>query len=162
MDFLLSSHIWYAFSFFVFAFILYKFGKPVIIGYLDAQIEKVREELQTAENLRVEAQELLAQYQRKHRDAVEEAQGIIKNAEVHAAEIRRKAEEDLDVSMARREKQLRERLARMEESAIQEIQNYAANLAIQATAEIIAEKLDKKTNETLVEQSIQDIGGKIH
>lgn len=162
MDFLLSTHVWYAISFAIFAVVIYKFGKPALLGYLDAQIAKVREELKTAEMLRVEAQELLAQYQRKHRDAVEEAQGIIKNAEVHAAEIRKQAEQELDETLARREKQLKERLKRMEEAAVQEIQSYAANLAIQATAEIIAEKLDKKTNETLVEQSIQDIAAKIH
>ncbi len=162
MDFLMDTHIWYAISFVAFAFVVYKYGKPVILKYLDVQIEAVREELRTAENLRIEAQELLAQYQRKHRDAVEEAQGIIKHAEQHAAEIRLKAERDLDEILARREKQLKDRLKRMEVAAVNEIQSYAANLAIEATAEIIAEKLDKKTNETLVESSIQDIGQKLH
>lgn len=162
MALFLDTHVWYAISFFAFAFIVYKFGKPAILKYLDDQIQAVREELKTAEGLRIEAQDLLAQYQRKHRDAVEEAQIIIKNAQNHAEEITRKAEADLDEAMARREKQLQERLTRMKEAAIGEIQTYTANLAIEATAEIIAEKLDKKTNETLVESSISNIGQKLH
>ncbi len=162
MSLLLDTNFWYAVSFVMFAFVVLKFGKPVVLKYLDDQIQAVREELKTAESLRIEAQDLLAQYQRKHRDAVEEAQIIIKNAQNHVEEITRKAEADLDETMARREKQLQERLARLKETAIAEIQNYTANLAIEATAEIIAEKLDKKTNETLVEGSIQDIGRKLH
>lgn len=162
MELLTDSSIWLLASFLIFAFLVFKYGKGVFLKILDDRIAQVREEIETAETLRVEAQELLAQYQRKHRDAVKEAELIITNAERHASEIRTMAQAELKETMQRREKQLKERLARMEASAIEEIQAYAANLAIDATAEIIAGKLDKKTNETLVEKSIKDIGQNIH
>ena len=162
MEFFAETSNWLLISFVIFAVILWRAAKGAVIRMLDGRIETIREELQTAENLRVEAQELLAQYQRKHRDAVKDAENIVNKAERHAEEIRRKAEADLKETMERREKQLKERLVRMEQSAIAEIQKYAADLAIEATAEIIANKLDKKSNEKLVDQSIKDIGKNLH
>ena len=57
--------------------------------------------------------------------------------------------------------QLSDRLKRMEESAIQEIRARAAELALQATSEIIAGKLDKATNERLIDESIDDVAKKL-
>lgn len=159
---LYDSSAWLAISFLIFCYILWKFGKNAVIKMLDGRIEKIKADIVSAENLRVEAQELLAQYERKHRDAVKEAEAIVANAEKHAAQIKKDAEKDLSEAMDRREKQLKERLERMKQNAIGEIQQYAANLAIQATTEIITSQLDKKSNEKLVDQSIKDLSKNIH
>jgi F-type H+-transporting ATPase subunit b len=157
MEFLQSNYFWFNASFAVFLVIAYKFGKGAVISLLDGRIEGIRKEIESAESLRVEAQELLAQYQRKHKDAVKDAQAIVATAEKQAEEIRKKAEEDLNETVERREKQLQERLKRMEQAATEEIRQYAASLALDATAEIIAKELDKKTNEKLVDASIKGI-----
>lgn len=163
MDLELNTvYIWYVVSFSMFAAIVWKYGKPALLSYIDNRIEAIREEINTAESLRTEAHELLAQYQRKHRDAVQEAEGIITTAKKHAEEIKVQAEADIEQTIARREKQLQERISRMEANAIDEIKKHTANLAIEATAEIIADKLDKKANQALVDQSIQAIGQKLH
>lgn len=141
----------------IFSFICYKYGKDSILGMLDSRIAKIREEIKEAENLRIEAQELLAQYQRKHRDAIKEAEKIITNAEKHAIEIRKRAEAELVETMNRREDQFKERMKNMERAAMNEIQSYAANLSIQATQRIIAEKLDKKIAGQLADQAIKNI-----
>ena len=160
MAFLEDTNLWYFVSFAMFAFVIGKYGWPFLIQYIDNRIEAIRQEIAKAESLHTEAQELLAQYQRKHRDAVQEADAIIKNAEKHAEEIKAAAEAEIEETIARRETQLQERVARMEASAIDEIRAHTANLAIDATAEIIAEKLDKKANQNLVEHSIKAIGQK--
>ena len=162
MDFLLDTNVWYLVSFLMFAGIIWKYGKPALLNYIDNRIAAIREEIETAESLRTEAHELLAQYKRKHRDAVQEADEIIKNAKKSAKEIKAKATAELEETIARREKQLEERIARMETAAVEEIKTHTANLAIEATAEIISDKLDKKANQALVGQSIEAIGQKLH
>lgn len=162
MEFLLNPATWLLFSFLIFAGIIWKFGKTALISMLDARIKAIREELSTAENLRIEAQEMLAQYQRKHRDAIKEAENIIATAERQAEDIRKKAEADLDEVIARREKQLKERLGRLQQNAKDEIRQYAANLALEATTQIILKNVDARVNAELVDKSIKNIGASLN
>ena len=158
MDLLMhDTNLWVGFSFLIFVYIIWSKGKDAITAILDSRIEGIKQEIETAENLRTEAQELLAQYQRKHRNAVVEAAEIIANAEKHADVILKDSEKELRANMKRREKQLEERLNRMKGAAIAQIQQHAANLAIEATRDIIADKLNKKANENLVDSSIKNL-----
>ena len=161
MEIFQDTGIWVLFSFFLFCFVIWKFAKDKVLAALDKRIEDIRKEIDTAESLRVEAKELLAQYQRKQRDAAKEADEIIAMAKEHAAEIKKSAEKDLKDIAKRREQHLQERLERMEQNAKQEIRAYAAELAVKATSEIIARQMDKKTNENLLDQSIKNIAGQL-
>lgn len=166
MDFLTElladGYTWYTFSFLIFAGIVLKVASPLVTKALDSRIDEIKKDLAEAENLRVEAQEMLAQYQRKHRDAVQESEKIIATAREHAEQFKAQAEVDLDEIMARREQQLENRLQRMEQNAVSEMQAYAAELAMNAATQIIIDKLDKKTNSKLVEQSIENLAANIH
>lgn len=163
MDALLhDANFWVAISFTVFTVGAFFAGRKAILGKLDARIAEIRNEIQVAENLQNEAKQLLVQYQMRHEEAVRDAARIKAEAEKDAEKIRAKSEADLQDAMERREKQLEERLGRMKQSAIAEIQQYAADLAAAATAEIIAKELDKKSNEKLVDRAIDKIGENLH
>ena len=161
-ELLQDTHVWFVFSFVIFVGILLKYGMPALNGMFDARIKQIKTDLETAENLRVEAQEMLAQYQRKHRDAVQESEKIIQQSKENAEAFRVTAEAELNEIMKRREQQLEERLKRMEVNAINQIQSYAADLAMNAAKQIIIEKLDKKTDAKLVGDSISNIQNNIH
>lgn len=164
MEFLTGEHAasnWVLISFAIFAVFTYKKGKGAFVKMLDDRIDAIKNEIETAESLRVEAQELLAQYQRKQRDAAKEADDMIKTAKKHAEEIKKQADLDLKELSKKREEQLAERLQRMEDKAMREIQAYAAELAVNATKEIIAKQMDKKTNENLVKESIKNVSKQI-
>ncbi len=154
---LMDASFWVALSFVLFAIILWKFGKQAVLSALDARIENIKDDIKTAENLRIEAQELLAQYQRKQRDAEKEAARILDEAKKGASEIKKEAEKELKETIKRKEQQLEERVARLKQNAVEEIQAYAADLAIKATTEIVMESLDKKSNERLVDEAIDDM-----
>lgn len=162
MAFFQEATNWVLISFVIFAIGFWKFGLKLMLGKLDGRIEEIRKEIETAESLRIEAQELLAQYQRKQRDAAKEAEAIVASAQKHAAEIQKAAEAELNELIARKETQLKDRLQRMEDVALQDIKSYAAELAVKATAEIIAKQMDEKTNARLVEQSIKTVAGQLN
>lgn len=161
MEILSDSKIWLIFSFVIFAGVVWKFGKAKFLAMLDNRIQSIQEEIKVAGNLRLEAQEMLAQYQRKHRDAIKEAEKIIKKAEQQAEALRSAAEAELASSIDYKEKQLAERLERMKQNAKNEIREYAASLAIAATHEIIAGNL-KDNSSALIDQSIKNIDKNIH
>ncbi|MCB1556658.1 MAG: hypothetical protein KDJ15_05020 [Alphaproteobacteria bacterium] len=157
MELLHDAGIWVLISFVLFAVFAYRLGRVPFLAKLDDRIDDIRKEIEAAESLRVEAQELLAQYQRKQRDATEEAARIVETARKHAASIQEKAEEELSQSIARREQQLSERLHRMEQSAVASIRAHAAQLAMQSAHDLLRERMTKKTAGNLVDQSIQNI-----
>ena len=158
MDELLQdSNFWVALSFILFCIVAFKMGYTKIITGMDNKIEAIRKEIEEAEALRVEAQELLAQYRRKQNDALREAEEIIKHAETHAANIRKQAEKDLKELMQRREQQLQERLKRIEESAIQDVKSYASELSVETARDLIYSKMDKKAQSTPVEKTNEQL-----
>lgn len=151
--------VWVAISFAIFAVGAFVFGRGALLAKLDNRIAAIRQEIDTAGALRQEAQELLAQYQRKQAEATQEAQTIVQNAKRHADEIRKQAEASLEAASERREQQLRERLRRMEEATLQDIRAHAAALAVKATAEIIAERMDDTAQTRLIDDSIKQVAG---
>lgn len=157
-----DTGLWVTISFVVFAVIAFKLGRKSVIGGLDGKINEIKSEIENAERLRVEAQELLAQYQRKQRDAEKEAGDILSRAKEQAKQLKKTAETDLAEVMDRRETQLAERLRRIEENAIAEIQGHAAELAVAATTEMIIQTLDEKTNSDLNEESIKNLSKQLN
>lgn len=152
-----DTNAWLAVSFVIFVFVLVKFGKSAITSMLDKRIEKIKHDIETAENLRVEAQELLAQYQRKQRNAEKESERILDDAKRNAYNIKKAAEKELKDLIKRKEKQLEDRISRAKDGAMHEIQAYAADLAVLATQEIIADKMDAKKDGALVKDAIAGI-----
>ncbi len=152
-----DTSLWVGISVVLFAFVAYKMGGKAVVNGLDNQINEVKLEVETAERLRVEAQELLAQYERKQRDAEKEAQSIIDNAKNQAMQLQKAAEIDLETLIERREIQLKDRLKRLEENAISEVQAHAADLVIKTTEEALKNTLDSKTASNLNEETISSV-----
>jgi F-type H+-transporting ATPase subunit b len=157
MEILQDSNIWILFSFILFLVFAFKKLKEALFVKIDAHIDSIRTEISIAESLRIEAQDLLAQFEIKQRDAQKEADEIVKRAREHAEEIRKDAKKELDLISKRREEQLSQRLKLMEEAAIQHVRAYATDLAVKATKEIIEDYLDDAANAKLVENSIGEV-----
>lgn len=149
-----NTTVWVAISFVIFVALVLKLAGSKIVATLDAKIAEIRAEIENAERLKAEAQALLADFQQKQRDAEKIAADIIEQAKKSALGVQKMAEADLAESMNRREAQLADRLKRIEEKAIADIQNHAADLAMQATREIVTKTLDDKTSGKLVDQAI--------
>jgi len=157
MAFLDDPTNWVLFSFLIFVFVFMKFGYSKVIAIIDERIASIEKELNSVETLRIEAQELLAQYQRKHRDAMKEADEILAKAKNQAENIRKTAEKELIATKLRREKQLEERLERIEQEAVENVKAYATQLSLQAAETLIRSKMDKKSAQKLLEDSIDKI-----
>lgn len=152
-----SSDFWVLIATVIFAVIAVKYGRKPILGGLDARAEKIRLALDEAERLRQEAQELLSDCQKKHRDAMNEADVIINQAKESADLIRKEAEGDLQNALKRREKQALDKIANAEERALQEVRERIVDVSMAATATIIEAQSANKMGEKLIDQSIKSI-----
>lgn len=152
-----DSNFWVLLSFIIFIGVFLKYGRGAFLGMLDTKINTIKAELEQAESLRVEAQDLLAEYQRKHKDAMKEADSIIATAREHAEQIRIKAEEDAKRTAKRREEQLQLKLSRIEQTARQDIETYTAKLATDAAREILTKNVDSKTDKILISNTLASV-----
>lgn len=163
MDALLhSTTFWVAVAFVVFVAAVFKPMKRILGEALDGRIAKIREEVEEAQRLREEAQAMLAGYQRRQREAIQEAEQIIAHAREEAERTQRKAEAELEDSIARREQQAAEKIAQAEAAAVDEIREKAVDMAIDATAKLLGEKMAGKAGEKAVAEAIKDIPKKLH
>lgn len=153
---LADPHTWVLFSAILFAVVAWKKGKAPFLNMLDGRTARIKAELEEAERLKHEAQELLADYQKKHRDAVQTAQKIVDNAKEAASLIQKEAEQKLEESVVRRETLLLERIARAEAAAVLELRNKAADIASAAAEKLLAEAMGKR-GAKLVDEAIAEL-----
>ncbi|WP_375638709.1 MULTISPECIES: F0F1 ATP synthase subunit B [unclassified Bartonella] len=126
-----------------------------VIHHLDARAKRIKDELDEALRLREEAQEILAEYQRKHAEAEKDAQEIIAAArhEVESviAEARTKAEE----YVKNRNKLAEQKIAQAEADAIRMVSSSAIDLAISTARILIAKELDSNKADELIKESLE-------
>lgn len=157
-----SPEFWVAVAFVI---LIVLFGKKVfvmIVGGLDDKIEKIRQDIDTATRLREEAQDKLAQFERKQREAVNEAEQIVARAREEAERIARESAEHLEESLRRSEQQAKERIAQAEAQAIDDVRTKAIELAVEAGRKILAENLSEGKAAQLIDDAIVDIETKLH
>ena len=157
MAWLHDAHNWVALSFVIFAIGAFVMGRKPVAAKLDARIGVIRRDLDAAEALKTEATALLAQYRQRQQDAEAEAARIVVNARTHAEDLRAGMEADMHETATRRQHRLAERLRRMEDNAQAEMRAYAAELAVRATAQLIAANLDEPANARLIDATITDL-----
>ena len=133
-----------------------------LAGMLDERAAKIRAELQEAQTLREEAQKTLAQFQRKQRDALQEAGSIIAHARDEAVRLTERAKRDLEAAIERRHRLAAEKIALAETKAIAEVRNIAVEVAIGAARQVITERLGEQQSEALVDQAITELPQRLH
>lgn len=153
---------WVAVAFVIFIALISKPVGKLAGKALDDRAQKISSDLDEAERLRVEAQDLLASYQRKQRDAAKEAEDIVRHAKEEAERIAREGRERLKASLERREKLAMDRIALAEQQAIEQVRGHAIEVAIQATRGVLAAGLPAAKADALIDSAIGSLPGKLH
>jgi len=154
----MGTTFWVAIAFVLFIALVVYYAVPRrIISALDKRAESIQQELTEARRLREEAQSILADYQRKQRDAEQEANDIIAQAEREAQAYAQETRQQFEDMLNRRVQMADEKIARAEAQAVAEVRSRAVDASVEATEQIIAEKLDTEKARALVEQSVDQL-----
>ncbi|WP_339777976.1 F0F1 ATP synthase subunit B [uncultured Thalassospira sp.] len=133
-----------------------------ISAALDKRAGKISNELDEAQRLREEAQELLAKYQAKQREALKEADEIRAHAKAEADRMLVNAKAELEASLKRREQQALDRIGNLEAQAVAEVRAHVAEIATQATLAMVTEKVTGAKADELVDSAISEIKGRLN
>lgn len=129
---------------------------------LDKRADRIRNELDEAKRLREDAQQLLAEYQRKRKEAEAEAADILAAAERDAAAFLAEAKQKAEDYVARRQAMAEQKIRQAETDAANEVRASAVDLAIAAAGKLLADKADAATVNALFENSISELKTRMH
>ncbi|CAN7587844.1 F0F1 ATP synthase subunit B [Rhizobium sp. LjRoot30] len=131
---------------------------PGMVGKsLDARADQIRNELAEAKRLREEAQHLLAEYQRKRKEAEAEAANIVAAAEREAQMLTAEAKQKTEEFVARRNALSEQKIKQAEADAVNAVRSAAVDLAIAAAEAVIAKKSDAAVQSDLFNRSLNDV-----
>jgi F-type H+-transporting ATPase subunit b len=160
---LAMAEFWVAVAFVAFLLILAYYKVPALIAKaLDDRADAIRKELDEARRLREEAQSLLADYQRKHRNAGQEAEAIVEQARREAEAFSAETRKALAETVERRRRQAEDKIARAEAQAVDDVRAAAVDMAIAAAERILREKAAGPDGVALIDESIRTIKGRLN
>jgi len=162
VPFYLDAHFFVAMAFVVVLLILAKAGYAKFCALLDARGEAIRDRLESARRIREEAQALLAEYQRKQRNAMLESQDIIARARNEAEKLKVQAAAALEDRVKAAERHALERIAAAEEQAKREVRHVAIDVAMAAATKVMEDKLTATKANVLVNAAIKELPEKFH
>jgi F-type H+-transporting ATPase subunit b len=150
-------------GFIVFIGVLVYFKVPGLIGgMLDKRAVQIRSDLDEARALREEAQTLLAGYERKQREMVDQAARIVAQAREEAQLAADDAKRDLEASVARRLQAAEEKIASAESAALRGVRDQAVQVAIAAAADVLAKQMTPDDAARMIDASIKTVDARLH
>lgn len=156
------AEIWLVLALAILVALAYRPAKRAILGALDARAVKIKTDLDEAQRLREEAQATLANYQRRQRDALAEAEQIVAHARQDAERMREQARLDLEQTLQRRERLALDRVAQAEANAVAEVRTIAVDVAVEAARRMIRQQVKGQKATALIDDSIESLPGKLH
>ena len=158
-----EPEFWVAVAFVLFLGVLAYFRvHKTLTDKIDQRRIDIQAELDEARRLREEAQALLAQYQRKQREAEQEAAAIIAGAKAEAERLAAEAAVRMQEFTARRTKMAETKIAQAEIQAIADVRAAAADAAVAAAERILTQSVKGKVADTLIENGIKDLRSKLN
>jgi F-type H+-transporting ATPase subunit b len=158
LDALQETENWVALAFLLFLGLLAYLGvHRKLTASLDQRQARIKGELDEARRLKEEAQALLAEFERKGREAEGEAAAIIASAKAEADRLTAEAKTRMEDFVARRTKMAEAKIVQAEAQALADVRSAAADAAVAAAEKILSAAAKGKVADDLLAQGIEDV-----
>ena len=154
----IDATFWVAISFFIFiaGLIYLKIPQKVNNSLID-QISKIKNELEEAKKLKVEAKNLLSDYENKIDKSKKETQNIINLAKTNAEKNILEKTEKFHQLIEDRKKNIEQKITLMKENALKEIRNVSIKISLESVGHLIKNSIDKSKVEKFYSRSLEQI-----
>ena len=152
----IDATFWVAVSFFIFFIgLIYLKIPQKINNSLTDQINKMKKELDEAEKLKVEAKNLLSNYENKIDKSRNEVQKIINLAKKESEKTILEKTEKFHQTMEIKKKNAEQKIVQMKENALKDIKNISIKISMAAVEHLIKNSIDKNKLEKLYTKSLE-------
>jgi len=152
----IDATFWVAVSFFLFfGFLIYLKIPQKINSSLTDQINKMKKELDEAEKLKVEAKNLLSNYESKIDKSKKEVIVIINLAKKDSEKTILEKTEKFHQMMENKKKNAEQKIIQIKENALRDIKNISVKISMEAVELLIKNSVDKNKLEKLYTNSLE-------
>ena len=150
-------------AFIIFVGALVYFGVPgKVTGVLDARAVQIKADLEEARNLREEAKNVLASYERKQREVQEQSDRIVAGAREEAMAAAKQAKADLKTAIARRLAAAQDQIASAEASALRRVKERAVSVAVAVAGDVMAQQMTAQAAALSIDSAIGQVEARLH
>ena len=152
----IDATFWVAISFFIFLGVLIYLKIPQKINSsLTNQINEIKKELDEAEKLKVEAKNLLSDYEDKIDKSKKEVQKITNLAKKDSEKMIIEKTQKFYQIMEDRKKNTEQKITLMKKNALKEIKNISIKISMETVESLINNSIDKKKLEKFYSKSLE-------
>ena len=149
--------IWTFIVFAILLWVLKKLAWKPLLGALETREKAIKDDLDRAEQARMGAERLLAEHKMLQDNAENEARKIVESARQTAETLKDDIVEKANEQARQMTAQARAEIQREKETALAQLRDEVADLAIQAASKILDETLDEEKHRKLVNSFISDL-----
>ena len=152
----IDATFWVAISFFIFfGGLVYLKIPQKINATLSNQINQIKNELDEAEKLKVEAKNLLSNYEDKIDKSKKEVQAIINAAKQDSEKIILEKTKKFHEIIENKKKMASQKINMMKENALQDIKNTSIKISMKAVKHLVKNSIDKSKLEKFYTTSLE-------
>ena len=152
----IDATFWVAISFFIFIGVLIYLKVPQKINIsLTSQINEIKKELNESEKLKVEAKNLLSDYENKIDKSKKETQEIINLAKKDTEKTILEKTKKFHQIIENKKKNAEQKIVQMKENALKDIKNISVKISMEAVEHLIKNSIDKSKLEKLYIKSLE-------
>ena len=153
---IIDATFWVAISFFIFFGLLVYLKVPQKINNSLSQIiSSINKELKEAEQLKVEAKNLLSDYESKIEKSKKETKEIIDVAKKESEKMVIEKTKKFHQITEERKKNIELKISQMKENALKDIKNTSVKISIATVESLIKKSIDKSKIENLYSKSLE-------
>lgn len=157
LHFLSPLVFWSVVSFGALLFLLYRYAFPVIFRALEEREKTIKDSLDQAERLKLEAQLLLAQYEAKLKSVHDEGRTILDAARKQVQLQLEENERRMELETQRMLAEARSEIQRDQQQAVREVRRAAVDLTLLAAEKVLSRSLTDADHRRLIDEAVQEI-----
>ncbi len=149
--------LWTLLSFCVALYVLKKYAFPKITEALDKRQHAIEESIDTASRTKAEADELLAEYRERLKEARVQAEEIVTRARAAGASTEKESAEAASAKREELMEQARKDIQAETRRAIGELRSEVADLTVAATEKVTRKTLSAEDQKRLVDEALGEL-----
>ena len=154
---MIDATFWVAVSFVIFVILLIYFKIPSKIkSSLNESIFLIRKQIEDAEKLRDEANNILSDSEKKLSNSKKEIQNMITEANKASEKLIIKTNSDFHKLMDNKKKDAERKIYQMKEQVKSDIKNASIKIAIESVSDLLKNSIDKSKLDKILKESVEE------